>query len=524
MTCSIKRLSKEYHFLQNPVNRVCEVYAAPLQDNIFVWHFTIKGPDNDELGYSEGLYHGALLFPRTYPFAPPDIQFFTPSGRFETHTKICSTISSYHPERWQPTIDVSTILIALRMFMEQEGDIGSGGINSSNYSRHDKQKMAKKSRDYICSECGCSSQEIWEKEMSLYPRIAVEKKTSVEGISSQSPSGVAVASNTKEESEVVNAISPTQGLEDSEKDPPPGNDNFIRSRDGSRETSVDADKTVEKDEKEVENLVDCSPDTLIHSVEVVTDAEATPHLTEPAKMEETLGCSDDNEKVNLPVANVTENSNTEGRRSEMQESAPSFPSDVEAEENLPTMPESVDADSSIQLVMKQGPVVEDAGVDCLVKDEHSKKAMPTSEGTEGGANCMNYGTNHNNRAAMRGVDNDMSADKFDLECEERPALGAACCAAGTTTSNVESDESKNTSGENGQKNNQQEGETTKKEELPKPQPSLEVEIASLSIRISIRSLDWLINICAIIVGLFWLHRLSVILFRYYFSGINVRSA
>lgn len=28
---------------------------------------------------------------------------FQPNGRFETNTKICLSISNYHPEHWQPS-------------------------------------------------------------------------------------------------------------------------------------------------------------------------------------------------------------------------------------------------------------------------------------------------------------------------------------------------------------------------------------------------------------------------------------
>lgn len=61
---------------------------------------TIRGaPDTDFAG---GIYHGRILLPPEYPFKPPHVVFLTPSGRFETHTKICLSFSAFHPELWQP--------------------------------------------------------------------------------------------------------------------------------------------------------------------------------------------------------------------------------------------------------------------------------------------------------------------------------------------------------------------------------------------------------------------------------------
>lgn len=50
-------------------------HAAPLDDDIFEWHFTIRGPpDTDFVG---GIYHGRILLSPEYPFKPPHIIFLT---------------------------------------------------------------------------------------------------------------------------------------------------------------------------------------------------------------------------------------------------------------------------------------------------------------------------------------------------------------------------------------------------------------------------------------------------------------
>lgn len=41
----------------------------------------------------------------------------TPSGRFETNTKLCLSMSDFHPESWSPIWNVGTILNGLSSFM-----------------------------------------------------------------------------------------------------------------------------------------------------------------------------------------------------------------------------------------------------------------------------------------------------------------------------------------------------------------------------------------------------------------------
>jgi ubiquitin-conjugating enzyme E2 J1 len=127
---SIKRLTKE---MTNMLNKPSyEYYAEPIKDEIFEWHFTIRGPPGTD--YEGGIYHGIITFPETYPFKPPSVQFLTPNGRFEVNTKICLTFTNFHPEFWQPAWTIRTILIGLISYMPVEEDamsIGAMMMNSN---------------------------------------------------------------------------------------------------------------------------------------------------------------------------------------------------------------------------------------------------------------------------------------------------------------------------------------------------------------------------------------------------------
>lgn len=67
-----------------------------------------------------GYYHGKLCFPKDYPFKPPRIIMITPNGRFQINTRLCLSISDFHPDTWNPAWSVATILTGLLSFMVRE--------------------------------------------------------------------------------------------------------------------------------------------------------------------------------------------------------------------------------------------------------------------------------------------------------------------------------------------------------------------------------------------------------------------
>lgn len=236
MTAAIRRLGAEQKDMMDPKKRSPDIFAVPLEDNIYEWHFTIRGPYNRRqqqadmelqetkvefpcpppaaaeaaapsavgssppaedgrptssvpltaaeraaaeveeiaeertslLGYERGLYHGALLFTPNFPYEPPDIMFFTPSGRFDCNVKICSSISQYHKEHWQPTYNVSFILQSLREFMRLEDEEGIGTLHKECVSRKQKLVYAEQSWEFHCKKCGCRSSETYETYMEPY--------------------------------------------------------------------------------------------------------------------------------------------------------------------------------------------------------------------------------------------------------------------------------------------------------------------------------------------------------------------
>ncbi|WPK22976.1 hypothetical protein PUMCH_000199 [Australozyma saopauloensis] len=108
-----RRLNKEYKAIT--ANPPPYIIAKPNDENILEWHYVITGPPKTP--YENGQYHGVLRFPLDYPFKPPSISIITPNGRFSCNTRLCLSMSDYHPDTWNPTWSVLTILTGLLSFM-----------------------------------------------------------------------------------------------------------------------------------------------------------------------------------------------------------------------------------------------------------------------------------------------------------------------------------------------------------------------------------------------------------------------
>uniref|UniRef100_A0AC34GQP6 UBC core domain-containing protein n=1 Tax=Panagrolaimus sp. ES5 TaxID=591445 RepID=A0AC34GQP6_9BILA len=177
-SAGVRRLMREASELSQPT----DMYVArPLEDNLFEWHFTIKGPPDSP--YQDGIYHGRITLPHDYPMKPPSLMMLTPTGRFETNTKICLSISAYHPETWLPSWSIGTALTALIAFMETEP---KGALGALDCSEEQRKKLAKESLKWKCPECGCNMKEIFD----LMKEQAAQKPKDMDSKSAETVSNV----------------------------------------------------------------------------------------------------------------------------------------------------------------------------------------------------------------------------------------------------------------------------------------------------------------------------------------------
>jgi len=137
---ALSRLRQDYMRLKK--DPVPYIIAEPMPNNILEWHYVVRGPESSP--YLGGLYHGKLKFPPEFPFKPPSIYMITPNGRFKTNTRLCLSISDFHPDTWNPAWSVGTILTGLLSFMlEKSPTLGS--LESSDL---EKKTLALKSVDF----------------------------------------------------------------------------------------------------------------------------------------------------------------------------------------------------------------------------------------------------------------------------------------------------------------------------------------------------------------------------------------
>jgi len=151
---AVKRIMQEARELANDP---CTDYSAsPLEDDIFEWHCTLRGPSGTE--FEGGLYHFRILLPAEYPFRPPSLMMLTPNGRFELNTKICISFTSYHEEMWQPAWGVRTAIIGLQGFFPLKGQ-AAAGVGSIEYPVSERKRLASLSREWVCPHCQQSNLE-----------------------------------------------------------------------------------------------------------------------------------------------------------------------------------------------------------------------------------------------------------------------------------------------------------------------------------------------------------------------------
>jgi len=171
---AVKRLMKEAAELSRPT---ADYQAAPLEENLFEWHFTVRGPSDTD--FEGGIYHGRILVPADYPMKPPDIIILTPNGRFEVGKKICLSISGHHPETWQPSWSIRTALLAIIGFMPSPAQ---GTIGSLDYTPEERRILARRSQNWSCPVCGPIAELLAPPEKEQNLEQDKEVKEIVEGL------------------------------------------------------------------------------------------------------------------------------------------------------------------------------------------------------------------------------------------------------------------------------------------------------------------------------------------------------
>lgn len=132
-----RRLTRELKQLETSSNP--QLVIRPSSDSLLVWHFALHSLPTDT-PFKDGCYHGKLVFPQDYPHAPPSLVLLTPNGRLETNTRLCLSMTDFHPESWNPAWSVESILVGLISFMIDETE--PKGIGVVKESAETRQRLA----------------------------------------------------------------------------------------------------------------------------------------------------------------------------------------------------------------------------------------------------------------------------------------------------------------------------------------------------------------------------------------------
>merc|ERR1712188_349830 len=101
--------------------------CLPDPEDPFTWYYIIYGLEMKE--YQGGFYLGKIVCPPEYPAKPPKVCLITENGRFHTwEDGICLSISSYHPESWNPVWKVQQVVLGLFSFWQQNDEYTYGAI------------------------------------------------------------------------------------------------------------------------------------------------------------------------------------------------------------------------------------------------------------------------------------------------------------------------------------------------------------------------------------------------------------
>ncbi|CAE7530388.1 ubc6 [Symbiodinium natans] len=171
---ALTRLRREYAIIQQSP-KIPHIVARPSETNILVWNFVLHDLPV-ETPYRGGVYEGKLVFPREYPLKPPAIYMLTPSGRFDINTRLCLSMSDFHPESWNPSWRIESILVGLVSFMLDPSEPRTtGGMHTSEAKR----------REYARASFGFNTAR--PEFRDLFPEFCDEQKRGGDGLFSLCP-------------------------------------------------------------------------------------------------------------------------------------------------------------------------------------------------------------------------------------------------------------------------------------------------------------------------------------------------
>ena len=132
MTTNTARIIKEIEEIRKNVDKNFKIYVP--DSNIMDWYILYNNLDDKRFTAGEFILH--IKLHEGYPFKAPDFKWLTPNGRFETNTKICYNISTYHEGEWNPLWRMRTIIIGILSMLLETETSGIGHLRGTSQEKY----------------------------------------------------------------------------------------------------------------------------------------------------------------------------------------------------------------------------------------------------------------------------------------------------------------------------------------------------------------------------------------------------
>lgn len=145
MLIATKRLLRDLEEIKKNDIPTVGVTAQPLDNNLFIWHANIRGPEKTL--YEGGIFHLIIEIPESYPHSPPTITIPSPIPHPNVFgNSVC--LDMLTPDGWSSAYTILSVLIQLQSFLFEK-----------NYDEKITESIIRKaveeSNQYKCEGKGC---------------------------------------------------------------------------------------------------------------------------------------------------------------------------------------------------------------------------------------------------------------------------------------------------------------------------------------------------------------------------------
>lgn len=173
----VKRLTKDIKEIQtNPIENI---YYQLADDNITKGYAMIIGPTDTP--YAHGYYFFEFIFPDNYPFAPPQVIFYTNDGKTRLNPnlyvsgKVClSVLNTWNGEGWTSCQSIRSILLILSTTLNEYPLLNEPGLTTKHKDFDNYHNMIRY-KNIDTAIIGMLNKRYFDVKFSMFEDIMYEK-------------------------------------------------------------------------------------------------------------------------------------------------------------------------------------------------------------------------------------------------------------------------------------------------------------------------------------------------------------